>query len=100
GLGLLISTVAMNQQQAQQLAALILLPALVLSGFIFPRESMPPLIRDIGALFPLTYFLQIVRGIILKGVGVTCLKSDVQSLAVFSLAVFAVSAASFRQRLG
>jgi len=99
GLGLLISTVAATQQQAQQLAALILLPSLLLSGYIFPRESMPPLIRDIGALFPLTYFLQIVRGIILKGVGLDYLKDSVVPLAIFSLTVFGVSAASFRRRL-
>lgn len=99
GLGLLISTVANNQQQAQQMAALILLPSLLLSGYIFPRESMPRLIRDIGALFPLTYFLQIVRGIILKGVGLTYLKSDILPLAVFSLTVFGISVVSFRRRL-
>jgi ABC-2 type transport system permease protein len=99
GLGLLISTVATNQLQAQQLSALILLPSLLLSGYIFPRESMPRLIRDIGALFPLTYFLQIVRGIILKGVGLAFLSRDVVPLAVFSLVVFGVSAVSFRRRL-
>jgi ABC-2 type transport system permease protein len=99
GLGLLISTVATTQLQAQQLSALILLPSLLLSGYIFPRESMPRLIRDIGALFPLTYFLQIVRGIILKGVGLSFLSRDVAPLAVFSLVVFGISAVSFRRRL-
>ncbi len=99
GLGLLISTVATNQVQAQQMATLILLPSLLLSGYIFPRESMPVLIRDVGALFPLTYFLQIVRGIILKGVGLGCLRDYVAPLAVLSLLVFGVSAVSFRRRL-
>ncbi|MGQ9684429.1 MAG: ABC transporter permease [Anaerolineae bacterium] len=99
GLGLLISTVTQTQQQAQQMAALILLPSLLLSGYIFPRESMPALIRDIGALIPLTYYLQIVRGIILKGVGLTYLHQHVVPLALFSLIVFVVSAVSFRRRL-
>ena len=99
GLGLLLSTVATNQRQAQQLAALILLPSLLLSGYIFPRESMPPLIRDLGALFPLTYFLQILRGIMLKGVGLGYLQHHVLPLGVFSLSVFAVSVVAFRRRL-
>lgn len=99
GLGLLISTVATTQQQAQQLGALILLPSLLLSGYIFPRESMPPLIHDIGALIPLTYFIQIVRGIILKGVGLAYLRDHVLPLAIFSITVFGISAASFKRRL-
>jgi ABC-2 type transport system permease protein len=99
GIGLLISTVATTQQQAQQLATLILLPSLLLSGYIFPRDSMPPLIRDIGALVPLTYFIQLVRGIILKGVGLSYLKQNVLPLAIFSFSVFGISALTFRRRL-
>ncbi len=99
GLGLAISTVAANQQQAQQLAALITLPSLLLSGYIFPRESMPPLIRDVGALIPLTYFLQIIRGIILKGVGLAYLWQHAVPLAIFSVSVFALSVVSFGRRL-
>jgi ABC-2 type transport system permease protein len=99
GLGLLISTVASTQQQAQQLSTLIMLPSLLISGYIFPRESMPLLIRDLGALVPLTYFLQIVRGIILKGVGLEYLKSNVLPLAIFSALVFGVSASTFKRRL-
>ncbi|MDI7277113.1 MAG: ABC transporter permease [Anaerolineae bacterium] len=99
GLGLLISTVAANQQQAQQLAALVTLPSLLLSGYIFPRESMPALIRDVGALIPLTYFLQIIRGIILKGVGLAYLQQHAVPLAIFSFLVFGVSVVSFGRRL-
>ena len=99
GLGLLVSTVATNQRQAQQLASLILLPSLLISGYIFPRESMPPLIRDLGALVPLTYYLQVARGIILKGVGLSYLRENVVPLALFSALVFTVSALSFKRRL-
>ena len=99
GLGLLLSTVATNQRQAQQFATLIMLPSLILSGYIFPRESMPPLIRDIGALVPLTYYLQVARGIMLKGVGLSSLREYVLPLAIFSISVFVVSALSFKRRL-
>ncbi len=99
GLGLLLSTVATNQRQAQQFATLIMLPSLLISGYIFPRESMPPLIRDLGALVPLTYYLQVARGIILKGVGLNYLRDNVLPLTVFSVLVFTVSALSFKRRL-
>ena len=69
GLGLLVSTVARTQTQAMQMALFIMLPSIILSGFVFPREGMPHPIRELGLLIPLTYFLQILRGIILKGVG-------------------------------
>ncbi len=99
GLGLLLSTVSTNQRQAQQLATLIMLPSLLLSGYIFPRESMPPLIRDLGALVPLTYYLQVARGIILKGVGLAYLRDNILPLALFSIVVFTISALSFKRRL-
>src|SRR5229473_294183 len=70
GLGLLISTVSQTQAQAMQMALFVMLPSIILSGFVFPREGMPHPIRELGLLIPLTYFLQILRGIILKGVGV------------------------------
>jgi len=99
GLGLLLSTISTNQRQAQQLSTLIMLPSLLLSGYIFPRESMPALIRDIGALVPLTYYLQMARGIILKGVGLGYLKDNVLPLALFSGVIFTISAFSFKRRL-
>ncbi len=69
GLGLLISSISQNQRQAQQLMMLIMMVSLLLGGFIFPRYTMPPVIRMIGNLFPMTYFVPIARGIITKGVG-------------------------------
>ncbi|HEU5300367.1 MAG TPA: ABC transporter permease, partial [bacterium] len=69
GQGILISTVSRTQRQAMQAAFFVFLPTILLSGFMFPREGMPALIQWIGYAIPLTYFLVIVRGIILKGVG-------------------------------
>jgi len=99
GLGILISTVATSQKQAQELARLLIMPSMMLSGFIFPRESMPLVLQWIGALIPVTYFLKISRGIITKGVGLDSLREPVIALLVFGLVVFAVSARTFRTRL-
>jgi len=100
GLGLLISTVSTTQMQAMQVMVLILLPSIILSGFMFPRENMPQLLHNMGYFIPLTYFLQITRGIILKGVGIEFLWGQVWPLAVFGLAVFTFSARRFQKRLG
>lgn len=100
GVGLLISTVSQTQGQALQLSIFFLLPALLLSGFIFPRENMPLLLHDIGYLVPLTYFLRILRGIILKGVGLDILWMEVLPLAVLGVLVLTVSTLRFRKQLG
>jgi len=96
GLGLLVSTVSQTQTQAMQMALFIMLPSIILSGFVFNRESMPHPIRELGLLIPLTYFLQILRGVILKGVGLDVLWPQVVALAAFGLAVFSLSANRFR----
>jgi ABC-2 type transport system permease protein len=100
GVGLLISTVSQTQTQAMQLALFVMLPSVLLSGFMFPREGMPWIIQQIGLAIPLTYFLQILRGIILKGVGVEVLFGNVLPLALFGVVVFALSATRFNKRLG
>ena len=100
GIGLLISTVSQTQTQAMQAAIFIMLPSVLLSGFMFPREGMPPIIQQLSLLIPLTYFLQILRGIMLKGVGIEVLWPHVIPLAAFGVAVFALSANRFRKRLG
>lgn len=69
-LGLLLSTVASTQQQANQLSMLVFLPNMILSGFMFPVEGMPAWAQGLSHLVPLTYFLQIVRGIVMKGLGI------------------------------
>jgi len=99
GLGLLVSTVSQTQTQAMQLALFIMLPSIILSGFVFARENMPHPIRELGLLIPLTYFLQILRGVILKGVGVEVLWPQVLALLVFGVAVFGLSANRFRKTL-
>jgi ABC-2 type transport system permease protein len=100
GIGLLISTVSQTQAQAMQVALFVMLPSLLLSGFLFPREGMPWVVRQLGQLIPLTYFLQILRGIVLKGVGLDVLWPQVVPLAAFGVVVFALSANRFRKRLG
>ncbi|HVP20360.1 MAG TPA: ABC transporter permease [Anaerolineaceae bacterium] len=99
GLGLLLSTISQNQRQASQLVMFFSLLSLVLGGFIFPRYTMPPLIRLIGNIFPLTYFVPISRGIISKGIGINMLTGEVISLAAYILIIMVVAARSFRQRL-
>ena len=99
GLGLLISTVSQTQGQAMQMALFVMLPSIILSGFVFPRESMPHPIRELGLLIPLTYFLEILRGIILKGVGVEVLWPQVAALGAFGIVVFGLSANRFRKTL-
>jgi ABC-2 type transport system permease protein len=99
GLGLLLSTISQNQRQASQLVMFFSLLSLVLGGFIFPRYTMPPLIRLIGNIFPLTYFVPISRGIITKGIGIDMLTMEVISLAAYILIIMIVAARSFRQRL-
>jgi len=99
GLGMLISTISTTQMQAMQTMVVILLPSIILSGFMFPRESMPRLLYNMGYFIPLTYFITITRGIILKGVGIEFLWGQVWPLAVFGLAVFTLSARRFQKRL-
>ncbi|MBI3978335.1 MAG: ABC transporter permease [Chloroflexi bacterium] len=99
GIGLLISTVSRTQTQAMQLAVFVILPSFMISGFVFPRESMPGVIYALSSLVPLTYFLQILRGIILKGVGLDSLWWHVWPLAVFGLAVFVLSVRRFQKKL-
>jgi ABC-2 type transport system permease protein len=99
GLGLLVSTVSQTQTQAMQMALFIMLPSILLSGFVFPREGMPHPVRELGLLIPLTYFLQILRGIILKGVGVEVLWLPVVALTAFGAVVFGLSANRFRKTM-
>jgi ABC-2 type transport system permease protein len=99
GLGLLISTVSQTQTQAQQLVGLSMLLGMILGGFIFPRSAMPLIPRLIGSLFPLTYFITIARGIILKGVGLGAIREDVFALFVYMVVIIVFASRAFRQRL-
>ncbi len=99
GLGLLVSTVAQTQRQAQQITTLLLMLAILITGFVYPRSGMPPVVQFIGGLLPLTYFIRIVRGIYSKGVGLAFLWSDVYALAIYIVAVMVLAAATFKKRL-
>lgn len=98
-MGMLISTVAKSQMQAMQAAMLFILPSVLLSGFMFPREAMPKLIYAISCLFPITYFLEILRGIIVKGVGLKYL-AEVTAVLLLQIAVIIlITMKKFRKTL-
>jgi ABC transporter DrrB family efflux protein len=99
GLGLLVSTFATTQIQAVQLAFLIVLPSVLLSGFVFPQETMPLPIYAIGQLIPLTYYIRILRGIIIRGAGFYDLWHPAAILLVMGFTVLSVSALRFRKTL-
>jgi len=99
GLGLLVSTVSRTQQQALFTMFLILMPSILLSGFVFPIANMPPPIQPLTYLIPLRYFLVIVRSVMLKGSGLAALWPQVLALAAWSLGLFAAGTARFRKRL-
>lgn len=98
-MGMLISTFAKNQLQAMMVMVIVILPSILLSGFMFPREAMPPVISAIGYGIPLTYFLDIIRGIMLKGVGIEFLWNDVIALAAFTLVILSIAVTRFRKSL-
>lgn len=99
GLGLLVSTIASNQVQAMQVAFVIILPSVLLSGFVFPQENMPWPIYWFSQLIPLTYFMRILRGIIIRGAGFNDLWPQAAILACIGLAVLTISALRFRKTL-
>ena len=95
GVGLLVSTVARSQAQAMQLSFFFMLPNILLSGYIFPRMAMPLPAQWIGLLLPLTYYLNVLRGILLKGVGIAELWRPTLALIGFATVLFAVSVRRF-----
>lgn len=96
-LGLLISTLAQNQAQALQMTLLIMLPSILMSGFVFPRDTMPgPLYLLSGAL-PVTYFLEILRGIIVRGAGFSDVWPNLAALLAITTILLAIAAARFRK---
>jgi ABC-2 type transport system permease protein len=99
GLGLMISAVAKTQRQAQQISVLLLLFGVLLTGFIFPRTSMPDWTQAIGDLIPLTYFVRISRGIISKGLAFDYLWQDTLILAVYALVTVTLASLFFKKRL-
>src|SRR5439155_1254278 len=98
-LGLFVSTLVRTQQQAMQASFGFMLPNILLSGFMFPRQAMPEIAQWLGLLVPLTYFLKVVRGILLKGVGLEALWREVLVLAGFAVLLIALSVRRFRKTL-
>lgn len=99
GVGLIISTIARNQVQAMQLSFFFMLPNILLSGYIFPRAAMPGPAQWVGALLPLTWFLEILRGILLKGVGVEDLWTQLAILTVAAFGLLAIAVRRFSKTL-
>ena len=99
GMGLFISTVSRTQQQAQMTTFFIMLPSVLLSGFVFPIENMPRVVQFITYLLPLRYFLTIIREIFLKGSGLATLWPQVLALLGLGIAILALSARRFAKKL-
>ena len=99
GVGLLISTVCGTQQQAMMSAFFFIFPAMLLSGFIFPIANMPRVVQWITYLNPMRYFLVIVRGIFLKGVGIGVLWPQMAALAAIGLCTLWLASARFKKTL-
>ncbi len=99
GAGLYISTISRTQQQAMMSTFFFFMPALLLSGFAFPIRNMPVAVQFLTYLNPLRYFMQIVRGIFLKGIGVEYLWPQMLALLVFGIAILGMSALRFHKRL-
>jgi ABC-2 type transport system permease protein len=99
GIGILVSAASRTVPQAMQLAFLTFLPSIYLSGLLFPIEGMPRGAQYIASVIPLTYYLRVVRGIVLKGVGLEYLWPNLLPLAAFGAAVFTLAVLRFRKQL-
>ena len=97
--GFTFSTIARNQLQAMQMSFFFFLPSLLLSGFMFPFRGMPEWAQYIGEVLPLTHFLRIVRGIILKGNGIAEITGDSLAIAGFLLFVSIIALKRYRQTM-
>jgi len=100
GTGLFISTISTTQQQAMMTTFFFDFPAILLSGFVFPISSMPNIVQWITYANPLRYFLVIIRGIFLKGVGVEVLWPHMMAMGILGVLVFILSSLKFTKRLG
>lgn len=99
GLGLVISTLAKNQFQAMQLTFFFFLPSLLLSGFMFPFEGMPKAAQYIAEVLPLTHFVRLIRGIMLRGAEISQMLNDVYALLAFMLVTIGFAILRFKKRL-
>jgi ABC-2 type transport system permease protein len=99
GIGLFASTIANTQQEAMLTVWMTLLPGIFLSGFFFPLEAMPVVLRWISYLMPLRYYLVIIRSLLLKGVGLDVVQDQVIAMTVFAVLIMGAAALRFRKRL-
>lgn len=99
GIGLFASTIANTQQEAMLTVWMTLLPSIFLSGFFFPLEAMPAVLRWLSYLMPLRYYLVIIRSLLLKGVGLDMIQFDVIAMTLFAVGIMAAAALRFRKRL-
>ncbi len=98
-IGLLVSTVAKSQQQAQMMIMPIMLPSMFLSGFFYPIAALPVVLQFFSKLIPMTYFIVIARSLVVKGAGIEQLMPQVLALIAFSLVLMAFAAMRFRKTL-
>jgi len=99
GIGLFASTIANTQQEAFITVMVTMLPSIFLSGFFFPIEAMPTFLQYVSAIVPLRYYLVIIRALLLKGVGVDALQTEIIALALFAVFIMGAAALRFRKRL-
>lgn len=99
GLGLVISTAARTQLQAQLMGMMVNFVGFFLAGFMFPVYTLPPVLRALGAIFPMTYFLPITRGFMIKGVGIAALFPDVAGSCVLAAVIVIAASRLFRESL-
>ncbi len=98
-LGLVISTIAKNQLQAMQMTVFVLLPSILLSGFMFPYEGMPVVAQYIAEALPATHFMRLIRGVVLRDVEIINMAPDVYWLTLFTIGGLAVASLRFKKRL-
>ena len=99
GAGLFLSTISQTQQQAMMMSFFFSTPSFMLSGFAFPIRNMPVAVQYLTYLNPVRYFIEIVRGIFLKGAGVDVLWPQMTAMAVYGVAVLGLSAMRFQKKL-
>ena len=98
-MGITFSTVASNQLQAMQAAMFVFLPSMLLSGFMFPFRGMPAWAQVIGEILPITHFIRIARGVMLKGIGFADLGHELWPIALFAAVVLTIGIKRYRQTL-
>jgi len=99
GMGLMVSAISNTQQQASMAGQFVLLPSMFFSGFMFPIASMPPVVQKLTYIVPLRYYITIVRGIFLKGVGWSALQGEAAILFVYGVLILGLATLTFRKQV-